>query len=429
VPARLRILLLAAVFALAAPGGALAAEQTLTFRSAPIKVGPYEVAQGIQGVESPKVDGYVVGMGADVVDAAGNVVPNSDVMLHHVVFAKVLVPDYTCATFRDYGGNLSSIPAERFYAEGEEHMQLSLPTGYGYPNAAQNVWGLLYMLMNHHNRADTVYVRYTVRYVTGEPLTPVRPIWLDVRNCRADPVFNVPGTGGRGSTYAQHYDFRMPESGLLVAGGGHLHGGGLRLELSNRTCGANLFQSLPTWGGAMPMPMLHEPGPTHMSAFSTTAGIPVAAGDILRLNAVYDNSWPHTRVMGIVMVFLAPAPETGCGAMPLLDVDLGQPGPPPHMVMPLPRAPRGPLARDISGTSVGDYRFANERVSIRRGTTFTWRFVGPDRHDVTLVSGPVGFSSPSTQSGRFRFHFTRPGVYNLFCSLHPARMTQTVTVR
>ena len=85
-------------------------------------------------------------MKADLVDGAGNVVSPLDVMLHHVVFAKVRARDYTCP------GSI----AERFYAEGEERMVMALPPGYGYANAAGDLWGLVYMLMNHHNRAETV---------------------------------------------------------------------------------------------------------------------------------------------------------------------------------------------------------------------------------------------------------------------------------
>jgi plastocyanin len=66
---------------------------------------------------------------------------------------------------------------------------------------------------------------------------------------------------------------------------------------------------------------------------------------------------------------------------------------------------------------------------LRRGATFRWRFAGPSRHDVTLANGPVGFSSPSVASGSFSFRFTKPGVYRLYCSLHPTAMTQIVTVR
>ena len=291
-----RLLLVALVAALASPALAHAEERTLTFTTPAISVEGYGVAQQPMLAESPAIDGYVVGMEAEVVDAQGRVQGRDKVMLHHIVFAKVGVPDYTC------GG-----AAERFFAEGEERLALSLPRGYGYANKATDRWGLLYMLMNHKPQRLNGFIRYTVRYVTGEALTPVKPIWLDVRNCSGpDPVFDVPGGGRTFSTFTKSAGFTMPQSGRLVSGGGHLHGGGIRVELRNATCGAALFESRPTWGGPKPRPLLHEPGPTKMSSFRSATGIPVAKGDRLRLNAVYDNSAPHTRAMGIMLLFLAP---------------------------------------------------------------------------------------------------------------------------
>jgi plastocyanin len=419
------IAVLASLGALLLPAGALAVVQTLTFRSAPIKVGRFEVARGVQRADSPQVDGAVVAMSADVVDEAGNPVPNHDVMLHHVVFGKALYPDYTCARFRGYDGQVASLPAQRFYGEGEEHNQLVLPSGYGYPNRGTDVWGLLYMLMNHHARSQTVYVRYTVRYLTGEAFVPVKPVWLDVRNCEADPIFNVPGTGGPGSTVVRSADVRLPEDGRLVAGGAHLHGGGLHLDISDATCGVSLYRSYPTWGGVEPRPVLHEPGPLAMTTFVDPVGRPVRAGDDLRITAVYDNTRPHVRVMGIALVYLAPGPAGPCA-------DYASPVPPattPEQVtVQLLKRPAGRVQR-VRATWVGDYAFGAQLVSIRRGTTFTWRFLGSVAHDVTLASGPEGFASPSRVRGTYRHRFTRPGVYRLFCSLHPVRMTQIVTVR
>ena len=257
----------------------------------------------------------------------------------------------------------------------------------------------------------------------------MKPIWLDVRNCTGpDPVFDVPGGGKRFSTFTKNAGFTMPESGRLVSGGGHLHGGGVRLELRNATCGTTPFESRPTWGGPKPTPILHEPGPTKMSSFRTTAGIPVARGDKLRLAAVYDNSAPHTQAMGIMLLFLAPGAVGACGATPERDVDLGRPSAPPAFSMPLPRAPRGKISRATS-TFVGDFRYCAERVQLRRGTTFTWRFMGSVQHDVTVVGGPVGFSAPWTQAGTFKHRFTKTGTYSIFCSLHPAKMVQQITVR
>jgi hypothetical protein len=420
-----RLFVVAGLAALALPGHALAGVQTLVFDSAPITVTRYEVARGVQLAPSPKVDGYVVAMSADVVDLLGNSVSPMDVMLHHVVFAKVGVPDYTCSSVEDYSGNAASFQAQRFYAEGEERFSLALPEGYGYPNRAQDAWGFLYMLMNHHPHTMVVRIRYTVRYATGDPLTAVKPVWLDIENCRADPVFNVPGTGGPGSTISRTADFRMPESGRFVAGGGHLHGGGVSLDVSDANCGS-FFTSYPTWGLLEPHPILHEPGPMQMTGLADPVGRPVRAGDTIRLAASYDNSRPHVRVMGIVILYFVPGATSGCASYtspvpPLSEAD--------HVTVELVKRPSGPLRRDIRSTWVGDYAFGAQRISLRRGMRFTWRFNGSVEHDVTLASGPVGFSSPSMRRGSFSFRFTRPGTYRLFCSLHPARMTQMVIVR
>ena len=85
--------------------------------------------------------------------------------------------------------------------------------------------------------------------------------------------------------------------------------------------------------------------------------------------------------------------------------------------------------RDVSSSAVTEFRFEHERVSIPRGTAFTWRFEGALQHDVTLVDGPVGFSSPWTLGGTFARRFTKPGTYSLVCSLHPTRMSQQIVVR
>jgi plastocyanin len=427
-----RFAVLAALAALAAgfhPGGARAAEQTLVFRSAAITIPGYAVAQSYQLVPSPAMDGYVTSMSADVVDANGMSVPITNVMLHHVVFAKLSTPDATCSRFYDYDGRASPVPVERFYGAGEERATLALPAGYGYPNRGSDHWGLVYMLMNHKPVTRTVYVQYTVRYATSETLTPVRPYWLDVKNCRADPIFDVPGTGPLFSTFSRSVTFTMPESGRIVAAGGHLHGGGVRLQLSDDTCRTRLFTSEPTWGLPLVKPVVHEPGPKHMTEVSSANGIPVSAGDRLRLRAVYENSRPHTRVMGIMLVYLAPGPVARCAPAPALPADpLSHPSAPPRVTIPLFKQPVGAWQR-VLASWVGDFAYSAPRVVLHRGATFRWRFAGPSRHDVTLANGPVGFSSPSVASGSFSFRFTRPGVYRLYCSLHPTTMTQVVTVR
>ncbi len=412
-------LLVVAVAAAAFAPAAQAEVKTVTYTVGPISVPAYGVATQPAFAPSPNEDGFVVGMKAEIVDASGAIQGRDKVMLHHIVFGKVGTPDATC------GGS-----AERFYAEGEERLAFQLPEGYGYPNKGTDRWYLLYMLMNHKPKALDGYVRYTVRYATGVQLTPVKPIWLDVRNCKGlDPSYDVPGTGKRFSAAVETTSWVAPSSGRLVAGGGHLHGGGIRLDLMNATCGTKLFTSEPTWGGPVPKPILHEPGPTHMSQFLSSEGIPVAAGQRLELRSVYDNGAPHTRAMGIFITYLAPGAVTGCSATPPLTVDRGNPTYPPVFTFPLPKQPSGPLIRDVRSSWVADNRYQYQRISIPRGTTFTWNFIGSRQHDVTLVRGPVGFSAPWTLAGTYSRTFTKRGTYEIFCSLHPSQMTQRIIVR
>ena len=224
-------LLVVAVAAAAFAPAAQAEVKTVTYTVGPISVPAYGVATQPAFAPSPNEDGFVVGMKAEIVDASGAIQGRDKVMLHHIVFGKVGTPDATC------GGS-----AERFYAEGEERLAFQLPEGYGYPNKGTDRWYLLYMLMNHKPKALDGYVRYTVRYATGVQLTPVKPIWLDVRNCKGlDPSYDVPGTGKRFSAAVETTSWVAPSSGRLVAGGGHLHGGGIRLDLMNATCGTKLF--------------------------------------------------------------------------------------------------------------------------------------------------------------------------------------------
>jgi plastocyanin len=130
--------------------------------------------------------------------------------------------------------------------------------------------------------------------------------------------------------------------------------------------------------------------------------------------------------MGIMIMYLAPGPGPSCAqyssTVPATSTA-------ERVNIELLKRPSGPIHRNIRSTWVGDYAFGAQRVSLRRGASFTWRFRGGLDHDVTLASGPAGFASPSMKKGTFTYRFTRRGTYRLFCSLHPARMTQIVIVR
>jgi plastocyanin len=351
--------------------------------------------------------------------------------------------DWTCNVFTTLNSGFK-VPAlaDRFYASGEERNALLLPDGYGYQVKGDDNWVLLWMLMSHHPVADQVYIQYKITYETQRHLVPAYMVWLDVENCLQDPVFDVPGGGPPGSTYARSATWTAPMSGRVVAGGGHLHGGGKSAVLSQPDCGnRELFVSRPLYG--LPdnpvyqsRPVMHEPGPINMSGFLSQQGLPLGKGQKLKLTANYDNRRPHTRVMGIFGAYFAPDPTVtdGCAGLPAVqNYASAAPGrrDPPRFTVPLARKPAGRVRKlgKSATIRVRDFAFTPERARVRRGTSLRWRFEGSTLHDVTVASGPRGFSSPNMNGdGVYRKKLKTPGTYRLFCTLHPTRMVQEIRV-
>jgi plastocyanin len=481
------------------PATASAVEQTFT-ETVPIgTVGPYEVKLDTKGpipVPPAAEGGYITKMETDIVDSVtGQPVPISRLMLHHIVFANVRQPDATCTNFLGFDSQPGAIPfaPQRFYAAGEERAKVSLPPGYGYPIEAtpqQPIWGVTYMVMNHRNVSDNARIQYTVTYETdpvGAGLEAVKPYWLDVRDCRADPIYNVPGVAkkakkkkggkkdngkasaakgkrkGKGKkrkkkkpappVHTESRDYTIPTAGRIVAGAGHVHGGAYELNVTQPQCGnRQVAESLPTWG--LPdhpfytvRPVLHEPGPINMSAFQTPTGLPIGAGGQLRLNSVYDNAAPHTRVMGIYIIYVAPDPAAQtCDPLPgdvsILKTDQpGRSGPIPYTI-PLTGldqagnavtidGPAGEMQKASSGSvvQVQDRLFDRPNLKLKQGSSLTYQFSGQELHNLTLANGPLGIGSDNLDGNRtFTQKFDRAGTYRFFCGLHPVQMSQKIVV-
>ena len=438
---------------------AMGATQTKSFTH-PVSVDPFGVKQEFTfDVDHPKVDGFITRMSADVVDADGNPVPINRIMLHHIVFQKLGVQSSTCDKFTLFDDK-TQLPAQAdsFMFSGEERNEMVLPDGYGYPIAKDDKWSMVWMLMNHRPQADPVFIRWTVTYEDSEQLTPVKPIWLDVVNCRADPVYTVAGDA-KTKIHERAYERAVPESGRIVAVGGHVHGGATDLKVSQVDCNDRLIhRSQPAWGEpSHPFykvrPILHEPGPLSMSRFVSAQGWPVSQGQRLKLTSRYDNTLPHTRVMGIVIAYLAPDASVPAGCAPApTDVKVEQPaelsGTPfrtktPKFVVPLTGTDEKGRAisisrppgktRDLKSGStikVGDFDFSTANARVKKGAKLNWKFGPPTLHNVTLANGPRGFSSLNLNDNRvYGYKFKVPGTYRVFCGLHPVSMTQTVTVR
>ena len=314
---------------------------------------------------------------------------------------------------------------------------------------------MTWMLMNHRKVVDTAYIQYRVTYDTA-PMTPVTPYWLDIENCKADPVFDIPGGKKKGATTRRSSVWNVPESGRIVAGGGHVHGGAKQLDLKRTAPDCTLYSSKPTWGSAKHpfynvKPVLHEPGPINMSGFTSGAGMPVRQGERLRLDADYDGELhAHPRHGHLHPV---PGPRRGGPGHALvrparrpaqLDHQRARPQEAAalHGAADRPgrrrqgardRGARGARAASCAAAPRSAWATASsasKNVSVAAGSTLKWKFNGQLLHNVTVADGPRGFSSAHLDQGRtYKAKLSAPGTYKLFCALHPVQMTETIKVR
>lgn len=299
---------------------------TLRYSYGPLHVpaGGNLILIGPVTIEKPAYDGYVTRFQPDLVRADGSVPPVDVIHLHHGVWLNMSASDPTAPSY-----------PERIAASGEEKTILELPEGYGYPVKGTDVWAINHMLHNQTPVPDTVWITYEIDYVPadsalGQTMKPAYPLWMDVRNPSAYPVFDVKrGSGGDGEfTYPDEASNPYPgearprnewtvtsdalrgaSEGILVWAGGHVHPGGLHTDLE-----------LERPGQPEPVPLFRSDaeyfdpnGPVSWDMAMTVtpadwrAGI--RAGDTLRMSATYETeiaSWYES--MGIMIAMVAPGP-------------------------------------------------------------------------------------------------------------------------
>jgi len=92
------------------------------------------------------------------------------------------------------------------------------------------------------------------------------------------------------------------------------------------------------------------------------------------------------------------------------------------------------LAGSTATVKVGDdYFVKNGRtptVTVKAGTTVTWKWAGRAPHDVTVTSGPKKFRSGSGKtSGTFKQKLTKKGTYKIICTIHAPDMAMVLKVK
>jgi hypothetical protein len=270
-------------------------------------VGPFDIADGeriemMTGVAAPSEAGYITWGQAGLSDAGGRPIEHHMVHLHHAVWLNPYEKDMTCPS---YDGGIPGF--ERFFASGKELTRIEPPDGYGYlwdPGLSQPYtgsapwWGLVLHIDGMHGAQD-FYVDFDMGFVPKSGATDMiayRSLWLDVRNCESEPVYSVEAGSGRRGRNVERWEYVMPEAGRIVALGGHLHDGGLRIGLANRTTKSHIFTSRARYG------LESEPWYlTRMTTWVSSDGASVAEGDVLSLRAVYDSRHDWDEVMGIMV--------------------------------------------------------------------------------------------------------------------------------
>ncbi len=95
-------------------------------------------------------------------------------------------------------------------------------------------------------------------------------------------------------------------------------------------------------------------------------------------------------------------------------------------------APAAPAAAAPAAAAPGiviakDFMFAPVTITIKAGSTITWKNADDEPHTVVSDTGLFRSGALDTNES-FSFRFDRPGTYRYACSIHP-RMVGTIVVQ
>ena len=91
-----------------------------------------------------------------------------------------------------------------------------------------------------------------------------------------------------------------------------------------------------------------------------------------------------------------------------------------------------PALAATRSVKVGDDYFVRKgsvpTVSVKKGTTVTWRWAGKEMHNVAVTRGPAKFRSSFKTKGTYSKRVTRTGTYTLVCTVHQPDMAMKLRV-
>lgn len=291
------------------------------FRYGPLVAGAGQnlILFGPVTVEKPPGAGWGVRFKPDLEYPNGKVPPIEQVHTHHGLILSTSRLDIT----------YPRIP-QRMSAWAEEKTIGFLPRPYGYYVKPTDQWMINYMLHNETAQSHELYITYTVDWIPansklGKRMKPVQPIWLDVQNGSAYPVFDVKRAFGGPDGRFTYPDEARPSpypkgqainrwtadhDGTLVATVGHVHPGGLYTDLKVTRHGrtVNVFRSRAKYfdpNGPVSWDMAMKYTPYRWRVL-------VKKGDVLSVSATYDTKRLSAyEAMGLMVPYMAYGDHSG----------------------------------------------------------------------------------------------------------------------
>ncbi|MFM0391714.1 cupredoxin domain-containing protein [Paraburkholderia phytofirmans] len=77
--------------------------------------------------------------------------------------------------------------------------------------------------------------------------------------------------------------------------------------------------------------------------------------------------------------------------------------------------------------TIKNFMFMPMEMTVKAGSTVTWKNLDGEPHTVVNDSGMFR-SAALDQNDTYQFKFDKPGVYKVFCGIHP-NMKETITVQ
>ena len=247
------------------------------------------------------LDAFLLAYTPRLVDANGNAVPG--IVLHHTAFWNTDRSDFLCPN-----------KEEHIFGAGSELTNWMEIPGYGYRVQKGDKIRIETMVHNPTGTAyDKVYLEVKIPYAPAAAdadstaaTKSVYPTWMDVQSCGNSGYDLKAGKNENTGTVTVKYN------GVLLGVGGHMHDYAKQIVLEDATrkeTVATLDAKLDEKGQLVSIPVV---------TFLDRGGYKFAAGDQLRITAIYDNTTGKplpSGAMGIVVGYFLPADDSAMSTL------------------------------------------------------------------------------------------------------------------